>query len=299
MQKTIKYLWSPTFALVASMLLIAANSTSAGTSARDHKQSARDNLTTNIGVENQEQAAALKKAVAHLDESLNPGLWHDPDHLVKGGEKVFDEEKEAAHSLLEFAHDRANDRRLSSVRSISLLDVIATLELLVRADSTLALTALNEVILRCENDKCEDHIDNARHFLDELQKLSDRDEEKHTKEIELYKKVWQQAKEGMEIILTSYGESPEVLPSRWTIHQNYPNPVNPSTIISYSLLERSFVSIKVYNLLGQEVALLVDQEKQAGSYSVEWNGERFPSGVYFYRFRAGSYSDTKRLLLLK
>lgn len=81
--------------------------------------------------------------------------------------------------------------------------------------------------------------------------------------------------------------------------QNYPNPFNPSTVIRYTLPATGYVTLKVYNILGQEVAVLVDEMKQPGRYEVEWNAAGFPSGLYVYRLQARDFVDTKKLVLLK
>ncbi|MBD3287316.1 T9SS type A sorting domain-containing protein [candidate division KSB1 bacterium] len=93
------------------------------------------------------------------------------------------------------------------------------------------------------------------------------------------------------------------IPTEYKLEQNYPNPFNPMTTIEYSLKEAEHVTITIYNQLGQQVALLVDQHQSAGNYKVSWNindsMSELPSGIYFYRLRAGDYQDTKRLVLLK
>jgi len=83
------------------------------------------------------------------------------------------------------------------------------------------------------------------------------------------------------------------------LNQNYPNPFNPSTTISFNLSSRSFVLLKVFDLIGREVATIVSEEMQAGNYSRQWNAFDLPSGVYFYRLQAGSFAETKKLILLK
>lgn len=88
-------------------------------------------------------------------------------------------------------------------------------------------------------------------------------------------------------------------PSSFKLSQNYPNPFNPTTIISYSIPKTSFVTIKVYDLLGREVAVLVNKIKQAGNYSVEFAADRISSGVYFYTMYAGNFVKTKKLIVLK
>jgi sugar lactone lactonase YvrE len=92
---------------------------------------------------------------------------------------------------------------------------------------------------------------------------------------------------------------PEQIPVDYVLHQNYPNPFNPSTVIRYQLPVTSFATLKVYNLLGQEVATLVNEVKQAGRHEVTWGAEGFPSGVYFYRLSASSFVETRKLMLVR
>jgi hypothetical protein len=88
-------------------------------------------------------------------------------------------------------------------------------------------------------------------------------------------------------------------PANFALFQNYPNPFNPSTTIKYDLPKDSRVTLKLFNILGQEVATLVNGEENAGYKSIEWNASGFASGVYFYRIQAGDYTATRKLLLLK
>ncbi|MHB8336102.1 MAG: T9SS type A sorting domain-containing protein [Ignavibacteriaceae bacterium] len=87
--------------------------------------------------------------------------------------------------------------------------------------------------------------------------------------------------------------------SNYTLEQNYPNPFNPVTTINYTVAAKDFVSIKVYDVLGNEIATLVNEEKSAGSYSVNFNASKLSSGVYFYRMQAGNFAETKKLILMK
>jgi hypothetical protein len=89
------------------------------------------------------------------------------------------------------------------------------------------------------------------------------------------------------------------VPNEFVLGQNYPNPFNPMTTIDYSLPKDGYVSLKVYNLLGQEVAMLVGKEMVAGSHRISWNAQDLPSGVYFYKITVGSYSKTNKMVLLK
>jgi len=89
------------------------------------------------------------------------------------------------------------------------------------------------------------------------------------------------------------------LPPQFALSQNYPNPFNPSTTIGYSLPKAARVSLRVFNTLGQEVASLMNGEKEAGTYQVTWNAAGMPSGVYIYRLQAGGFVESKKLTLLR
>jgi hypothetical protein len=85
----------------------------------------------------------------------------------------------------------------------------------------------------------------------------------------------------------------------FSLSQNYPNPFNPSTVISYRVAHLGNVTVKVFDMLGREIATLVNEVKAAGSYTVTFNAINLPSGVYFYRLQAGSFTETKKLVLLR
>lgn len=91
----------------------------------------------------------------------------------------------------------------------------------------------------------------------------------------------------------------EGIPQIFSVFQNYPDPFNASTTIAFSLPSRSFVSLKVFDALGRELSVLVSEELSAGTYTRQWNAEKFASGVYFYRLQAGQYIETKKLILLR
>jgi parallel beta-helix repeat protein len=88
-------------------------------------------------------------------------------------------------------------------------------------------------------------------------------------------------------------------PTVFALSQNYPNPFNPATVIEYALPQESHVTLKVYNTLGQEIVTLVDEVQTPGFKSVSWNGKDLASGVYFYRIKAGEFTDLKRMVLMK
>jgi hypothetical protein len=101
----------------------------------------------------------------------------------------------------------------------------------------------------------------------------------------------------------------ELILDVYALEQNYPNPFNPTTVIKYYIPELSFVTLKVYDVLGNEIETLVSEKKSIGSYEVEFsaiggsasgrNASTLPSGVYLYRIQAGNYIETKKMILLK
>ncbi len=91
----------------------------------------------------------------------------------------------------------------------------------------------------------------------------------------------------------------ERVPSEYLLKQNYPNPFNPSTTIRYELPKNSFVSLKIFNILGEEIISLVNENQSTGIYTVNWNAANFPGGIYFYTMRTENFSETKKMLMIK
>jgi hypothetical protein len=89
------------------------------------------------------------------------------------------------------------------------------------------------------------------------------------------------------------------LPDNYSLEQNYPNPFNPSTNIRFSITEPGFVSLKIYNALGQEVATLLNEEKVAGTYEFNFNASDLTSGIYFYKITSNNFTQTRKMLLIK
>ena len=88
-------------------------------------------------------------------------------------------------------------------------------------------------------------------------------------------------------------------PNSFTLYQNYPNPFNPSTSIKYSVKENSLVSLKLYDILGNEVVTLVNEEKPAGEYEIKFNAKGLASGIYFYQLKANTFIETKKMIFLQ
>jgi hypothetical protein len=98
---------------------------------------------------------------------------------------------------------------------------------------------------------------------------------------------------------TTAQSSSTQLPVAYKLHQNLPNPFNPSTTMKYEWTKASHVNLTVYDLLGREVSILVNERRDAGVHEVKFDAAGLASGVYFYRLQAGSYVDTKKLLLVR
>lgn len=100
-------------------------------------------------------------------------------------------------------------------------------------------------------------------------------------------------------ILTSTGNPVTEIPKVFKLYDNYPNPFNPVTKIKFDIPENSKVNLKVYDLLGKEVSQIINMELKAGAYDFSFNGEKLSSGIYFYKIEAGSFTDVKRMVLIK
>jgi hypothetical protein len=99
--------------------------------------------------------------------------------------------------------------------------------------------------------------------------------------------------------VTAVIDEGNINPTEFSLSQNYPNPFNPSTKISFTIPQVSKVTIKVFDVLGNEIETLVNEEKPAGTYEITWSAANLPSGIYFYQLKAGSFVETKKMILLK
>jgi len=96
-----------------------------------------------------------------------------------------------------------------------------------------------------------------------------------------------------------YGAEQGIAPKYLSLEQNYPNPFNPSTTIEFDIPTSGFVSLKVFNIMGQEVAILLNKELPPGNHKVEWKPENLSSGIYYCRLQAGEYQQARKMILLK
>jgi hypothetical protein len=94
-------------------------------------------------------------------------------------------------------------------------------------------------------------------------------------------------------------QSPELAPTTYALFQNYPNPFNPSTTITYQVPKAGLVSLEIFNILGQEVATLVNREQPPGSYQITWNATNLPSGAYLVKMQSGTFTRTMKIMLVR
>ena len=100
-------------------------------------------------------------------------------------------------------------------------------------------------------------------------------------------------------IVTNYKMENNILPENFKLEQNFPNPFNPETSIRFSIANEQNVTLKIFDMQGKEAAVLINETLQAGNYTINWNAAQFASGVYYCRLQAGSYFETKRMILMK
>jgi len=103
----------------------------------------------------------------------------------------------------------------------------------------------------------------------------------------------------LNFLLTDVKSDNEIIPKIFKLGQNFPNPFNPSTVIKFSIPTRQFVSLNIYNILGQKMAKVINKEMNAGNYKINFNAENLPSGLYIYRLTAGKFVAAKKMMLLK
>ena len=103
----------------------------------------------------------------------------------------------------------------------------------------------------------------------------------------------------VKILASTSTEEDFILPTDFVLYQNYPNPFNPSTKLSFVIGHSSSVSLKVYDVLGNEVSILIDEQKAPGEYEVVFSANELPSGIYYYRLESENFVQTRKMVLLK
>lgn len=100
-------------------------------------------------------------------------------------------------------------------------------------------------------------------------------------------------------VVTDVNEELNIQPEQYSLEQNYPNPFNPTTSIRYQVSSIAQVTLKVYDILGNEVARLVNEDKPVGSYEVDFDASQLSSGIYLYKLTAGNFIETRKMILIK
>jgi hypothetical protein len=103
----------------------------------------------------------------------------------------------------------------------------------------------------------------------------------------------------VKILSVTDGDESPIQPEEFVLYQNYPNPFNPTTKLSFVISHSSFITLKVYDVLGHEVQTLIDEYKNPGGYKVTFDASGLPSGIYYYRLESAGFSETKKMILLK
>ncbi len=180
-------------------------------------------------------------------------------------------------------------------------DVDLSLYYLIEGSYKLAVIVRDEAEVpgACQVSNCEQLLKNAN---SELGKAIDEKKQDHY--VYIFNHLTNSWKFSMNVMganLRKEGGEEEIslTPTEYGLDQNYPNPFNPATTINYQLPEKNHVSLKVYDILGNLVSTLVDQEMEAGYYSVNWDASQLASGIYIYRIISGSFVSTKKMILMK
>jgi hypothetical protein len=245
---------------------------------------------------------AVRKAIENIDQSLAVNLWEDINHLTNEGKKVFDNGKQAVKEL--------TDKKFT----LPFSGIAATaIEYILTSDQNLAQVAINDAVAACNNIDCQREINKANEEM--VNAANDIAQNDKDKALDHYKKAWEHALKAIKKLdkgsianntqSLSSGNSSDI-PVDFSINQNYPNPFNPSTKIKFFIpmevnSQSSKVNLKIYDLLGNEIAVLVNETKQPGDYEVEFDAAKYglSSGVYFYRLTAGGFVETRKMVILK
>ncbi len=267
----------------------------------DDKYGVRDDLAALSPSGDKKTDDRIKKAIKHIDKSLADKLWEDGNYLTKHGKKVFDEEKKAVKELGHIVKDKKKGKKKGLLTD----EVQVAIDKLVAIDESLARLMIDKAIANSGDSK---EIDKAEKEFDKAQKEIDKEHWDHA--IDKYKKAWEHAYHALKKVgLGKYSTPTDDLtvtttPEEFSLGNNYPNPFNPTTLISYNLPEASQVTMAVYDLMGRKVKTLVQEFQPAGNHSVIWNatndnGTKMSGGMYFYQIRAGTFQQTHKMILLK
>ncbi len=232
----------------------------------------------------------LQDAIEYVVKSLTGKYWTDATHpSPKHGRKVFDEHKRAVDKLQDVVASASN----IAAATQSVIDDLIALDFLF---ATTALTDANTP--ECDaKKKCRKEISSAKKELDKA--IAKRDAGDFTKSIDNLKKVWEHARKALDKAAGKAGADEAGVPGKFDLSPNYPNPFNPITLIRYTLPEAVDVRLVIFDVLGRRVRTLVDGPQAVGNHQVTFDALELPSGMYFYVLRAGDFSKTRVMILVK
>jgi hypothetical protein len=232
----------------------------------------------------------INNAISYLETALTY-FEADGNHLkTNKGLNFYDKVTSATNKIYSY---------ISSPEFGSNIDL--SLSYLIEGSYKLAVIARDEAELpgACQVSNCEELLKNANSEIGKA--LDDSKQNNYVYIFNHLTNAWKFSMNAMGANLRkqSGGQITDLIPAEYGLDQNYPNPFNPSTKINYQLPEKNYVSLKVYDILGNLVTTLVDQEMDAGYYTANWNASQLASGIYIYRIISGSFVSTKKMILMK
>jgi hypothetical protein len=231
----------------------------------------------------------INNAISYLSASLTYFLSGDGNHLkVNKGLTFYANLSSAVNKVYTYISDPRFGSRIDQA-----------IEWLKLAGYKIAVTARDDAMQpgACVVSNCASLLESCNTELGKA--LDSLKQENYAYVFNHLTNAWKFAENMMGANLNKPGGDEAAIPTKYALDQNYPNPFNPTTKINYQLPEHSHATLKIYDILGNLVTTLVDQEQEPGYYTVEWNASQYASGVYFYRFVSGSFTSTKKLMLLK
>ncbi|MFN3874130.1 MAG: T9SS type A sorting domain-containing protein, partial [Ignavibacterium sp.] len=214
---------------------------------------------------------------------------YDYNRLSNYGLKFFDDLTVAINYLNELL-----------VNPAARTTVLKAFDLLYEGTKIFTEFAIEDATKNCVVSNCQQVLSSATSELGKA--LREYDKKNFINVFNHLTNSWKFAQQAMGVTLRKDGEDSEVtdlLPNEYALEQNFPNPFNPTTTINFQLPENNYVSIKIYDIIGNLVTTLVDENMEAGYHSVVWNANGLSSGVYLYRLASGSFISTKKLILMK
>ena len=240
----------------------------------------------------------LENAIDYISSSLNNDYWQDGFYLTDEGKNVFEEERKAINELENIVKDKKTD----FLKNESLAAIITLTEI----DKLLAQLMIDKAIANSGDNKI---IERA---LKEMEKAQAKyDDGKYSIAVGKYKTAWNHASNALKKvglskinINQSTDEIVDVVPFKYKLNSNYPNPFNPTTTITYNLVEADIVLLSIYNIVGERVRILEKGIKTKGTHSIVWNGKddhgnKVSAGIYFYELRAGKFKQARSMVFMK